>query len=198
MKLRLILAVVIFLLVEGGISPIAADDPKPGKEPPNESIEFGAGTGKISKRGRRVLRWELILSSKDGADYISQLVACRAYLALPQETGKLAVIRDLMARPIKFEPFDRKKLNRVWVIDSENVHAEAVAKVLSQPTIPKALIIFIPPEIEEQLVKLEMERARKNGAAGEEGVKLTRFKLAIKDGKPEFTIDEQRLRERKN
>src|SRR5437868_12729546 len=71
-----------------------------------------------SKRGKRALRWEMLFKTQDNADYLRQLNALGAYIGIPDERGKLMIIKDLNERPAKPVYEDLRTVNRIFWVDS--------------------------------------------------------------------------------
>ena len=58
---------------------------------------------------------------------------------------------------------------------------------------PGQIVGFYSREFEQTLAKKELESATKLGAKGEEDIKNTTFKVLIKDGKPEISVEKVEL-----
>jgi hypothetical protein len=139
----------------------------------------GPGTGRRSKRGARVLRWEMAFKANDGADYLRQLGAIGAVIAVPDRSGKLMIIHNLSERPAKPVYEDWKEMNRIWWSDDSEESCRGVAEELSLDFLPSSIWAFLPREFEEELVKKETAfRGRK-----EEDIKRTRFSITFSGGR---------------
>jgi hypothetical protein len=146
----------------------------------------GPGTGG-TRRGARVLRWELEFRFNSAAGYLQQLDALGCYLGFPDKTGKLLFIRNLKERPAKPVYEDIKKMNRVYFVDQRADSNDGIAEELKLDLIPAAIVAAMPYAMEEQLVDAETKfRGRK-----EEDIKRTRFLVTFSGGKASFKVVEQ-------
>jgi hypothetical protein len=142
-------------------------------------------------RGKRVLRWEFVFNAKDGTDYVKQLDCLGAILGVPDTEGKLLIIRDLKQRPAQPKYENWKEYNRIWWSDDSKDDANAIADELKLNLTPSVIFAFFPRELEDELVKKELEAAKAKGIQnGEAGVKRTRFKILFKDGKHTIEVVE--------
>lgn len=148
----------------------------------------GPGTGKTSRRGQRVLRWELKFTFSSAGNFIQQLDALGTYLGVPDsKSGKIMVIRDLHERPAKPKYEDIKALNRVWFSDTNSENNDAIAKELGLDFIPSAIIGLMPASLEGELLDKELKfRGRK-----EEDIRRTLFAVSFSGGKPVIKVIEQ-------
>jgi hypothetical protein len=148
----------------------------------------GPGTGRTSRRGMRVLRWELKFTFSSAANFIQQLDALGTYVGVPDsKTGKVMVIRDLHERPAKPKYEDIKALNRVWFVDSNSENNDAIAKEFGLDFVPSALIGLMPNSLEGELLDKELKfRGRK-----EEDIKRTVFAVSFSGGKSVIKVVEQ-------
>lgn len=146
----------------------------------------GDGTGG-TRRGARVLRWELEFRFNSAAGYIQQLDALGCFLGFPDKTGKLMFIRDLKQRPAKPIYEDIKAMNRVYFVDQRPDSNDAIAEELRLDLVPAAIVAAMPYAMEQQLVDVETKfRGRK-----EEDIKRTRFLVTFVGGKASFKVIEQ-------
>ncbi len=148
----------------------------------------GPGTGKSTKRGLRVLRWELKFTFSSAANFIQQLDALETYLGVPDnKTGRVMVIRNLRERPARPQYEDLKALNRVWFSDTGGENNEAIAQELGLDFVPSAIIGLMPAKLEGQLLDTELKfRGRK-----EEDIRRTLFAVSFSGGKPVIKVIEQ-------
>jgi hypothetical protein len=84
---------------------------------PGEGDGAGPGRGRINKRVQRNLRWTLVFNIRDPADYVRQLHALGAILAIPGPNDTYLMIDDLLKRPVSPMPRDIRQLNRMYWID---------------------------------------------------------------------------------
>jgi hypothetical protein len=139
----------------------------------------GPGTGRNSRRGRRIMRWEMAFKTNDAEDYLRQLDALGAVIAVPDKQAKLMTIRNWKERPAKPQYEDTKAMNRIFWIDDRKESTESVGNLLELGFTPSALVAFFPRELEEELLKKEL--AFKNRK--EEDIALTRFNMGFSGGK---------------
>jgi hypothetical protein len=148
----------------------------------------GDGTGRTNRRGRRVLRWEMVFTTNDARHYLQQLDSLGAVVAVPDRTGKLMTIRDLKSRPAKPQYEDVKAMNRIYWVDDRRESTDSIATELQLDLVPSAVVAFFPVSLEEELLKKELAfKGRK-----EEDIEYTRFAITFSGGKPVIKVTEQR------
>ena len=135
----------------------------------------GPGTGKISKRIQRMLRWTMAFNTRDGRDYAAQLRSLGAILAVeqPDDPQKGMVYKEL-TNPAKGEVQELNSIKRIWWIDDKAESVEALSRALGIRPVPKRFIAFLPQELEEKLLRLELNYA---GGKKEEEIKETVFEV---------------------
>ncbi len=147
----------------------------------------GPGTGRNSFRGRRLLRWELVFKVNDAGEYMRQLSAIGAIIAVPDKQGKIMTIPNINERPVKPVYEDVKALNRIWWTDDAEETCRGAFEELQLDFVPGAVIAFLPREFEDNLANKEKAfRGRK-----EEDIKRTRFSITFSGGRPVIKVTEQ-------
>jgi hypothetical protein len=144
-----------------------------------------------SKSIQRMLRWTLAFNTSDGKDYAQQLRALGAVLAVEgaDEPRKAMVYRDLSA-PVKGEVEDLDSMKRIWWIDDKPESVSGLSRALGLKQEPKRLIVFLPKEWEEKLLRLELKHAE---GKSEEEIKETVFEIRkTSDDKYEPVVVSQR------
>src|SRR5262249_50172216 len=120
-----------------------------------------------SRKGR-VLRWNLLFHTENGDEYLRQLKDIRpgggAFLAVPPNTGRYEVLRDLSKRPAAGAVEDLKDIKRIFWLDDKPDSVAGLARALGIKP-PPHFVVFFPSELEEELLRLEREKA--NGAPEE-------------------------------
>jgi hypothetical protein len=125
-----------------------------------EGAGTGPGRGTLNKREKRNLRWHLKFPRSSGVQHLAELRGLGAIIAFPVGGGRDArwkVIRDV--RPGgKVLDEDVSTINRMyWIYDKpEMVISTLSALAVRLHVVPAQVIIFMPVELENQL--LEMER----------------------------------------
>jgi hypothetical protein len=147
----------------------------------------GDGTGKSTRRGRRVMRWEMVFNTTDAKNYLLQLDALGAVIAIPDRNAKLMTIRNIRERPAHPQYEDVKAMNRIFWTDDRRESCQSVAEELKLDIIPSVIVAFFPVELEQELLKKELAfRGRK-----EEDIAMTRFDIRFSGGKPAIKVLEQ-------
>ena len=128
----------------------------------------GSGNGKgngrmLNDREKRMLRWTMKFdthgqpgSAAAGADYLHQLEALGAILAIPVGPEDQFKIYDLSTSPPQPLDKDISTIQRIWWIDNNpaSVHSLMLAMGLNMQ--PSRVVAFIPPELEDDLAKKEL------------------------------------------
>lgn len=161
-----------------------------GGEGAGVGMAKGDGSGG-NKRGRRVMRWAMIVNAASGNDYVRQLNAMGAYLGVPDKSGRIMVIRNLSERPAKAQAEDIAKIGRVWWTDDDARSAKNVTLVLGLDWEPAFLMAFFPVPMEEQLVKKELEYGKRYGRTREEDIGETVFRITFRGGVPQISVESQ-------
>ncbi|MFL5340836.1 MAG: hypothetical protein ACJ8F7_11870 [Gemmataceae bacterium] len=150
------------------------------------------GLGPLNKRGRRVLRWEMVFRTDSSSAYLNYLNQLQAYVGFPDQSGtRLMVVRNLADRPAKWEFEEVGAQNRIWWTDDREDSARGVAELLQMPIVPREMKAFMPKSIEDELVRVEMEYAKKYGVTKEEDIANTQFNVSFRGGKPTFSVKSQ-------
>jgi hypothetical protein len=159
---------------------------------PGKGDGSGPGTGKISKSLKRMLRWTMAFNTRDGRDYAQQLRSLGAILAVEQadDPQKGMIYRELTP-PAKGEIEDLNSLKRIWWIDDKAESVTALSQHLGIRPIPRRFIAFLPVELEEKLLRLELNYA---GGKREEDIKETVFEVQRVGGKYEPRVVHQDIR----
>lgn len=148
-----------------------------GGDGPGKGTGVGTGTepgvqGFGSDREKRILRWTLRFSTRDGRDYAQQLAGLGAILAIPLADGNFQVIRDLKRLPAKGEVEDINSINRIFWVDNQPESVRSLSTALRLAPMPPYIVAFFPESLEKRL--LEKERTSSGGKA-ETQIKETRF-----------------------
>ncbi len=140
----------------------------------------GPGKANLNQREKRILRWAMTFNTRDGRDYANQLQGLGAILAMPLADGKrFEVIRDLSRRPAKGKEEDIAAINRIFWVDDrpESVRSLAI-RGLGLSNAPSFFVAFFPEELEEKLLRMELEwMEKKAGRRNEEDIHETRFNV---------------------
>lgn len=126
-----------------------------------------------SKRQKRLLRWTLIFDTTTGKDYVTQLNAMGAILAVPQPKGGYLVIRNLDKKPASGVCENLEEIHRIFWIDENPASVPALAEVLGLKPVPPHLVCFFPRYIEDDMLRKELAYAHRR----EEDIHETRFHL---------------------
>jgi hypothetical protein len=109
-----------------------------------------------------VLRWVWTFDAWDGGEALRQLQNVKpgggAILAVPRGKRTYEVIRDLSRKPARGKIEDLKDMKSVFFVEEGPEVLAALARALGiEP--PPYLVVFFPPELEEEVARLEREQA---------------------------------------
>jgi hypothetical protein len=152
----------------GGDGPGVGGGKGPGKE------------GGLSVREKRMLRWTMAFNIANGADYARQLRALGVMIAVesPDEPGK-ARVYDRIEPNVKGEIRDLGSITRMPWVDGQATSVGQLCEYMGIRPTPRRVIAYMTPEMEERLLKLEMEF---RGVKDEDRIQETIFKI-IPDGR---------------
>jgi hypothetical protein len=134
------------------------------------------------EREKRLLRWSMHFNTKDGKDYLKQLTALGASIALPVqgENGKFLLIRDLK-QPDKAAIEDVSTIENIYWIDGRKESVGPLLAALPKYAHlkdPSFIVAFFPGELEKKLVKLELNLAKRDSKfKSEDQIQETKFKV---------------------
>jgi hypothetical protein len=133
---------------------------------------------RLSVQQKRVLRWSMTFGTQNGEDYLRQLKDLKpgsgAILAIPKGNGQYEVIRDLSKRPAAGKVEDLTKIRNIFWVDDKPESVANLARALGIKA-PPFFVAFFPPELEEEVVRLEREKA---GGAREDDIEATTIEMA--------------------
>ncbi len=142
----------------GGVGP-GSDGGKDGKKGSGEGPGSGSGSGgKITQREERMLRWTMTFSTRNGNDYVQQLRALGALLAIPvpgTNPPQYQLIRDLSARPPRLLDEDLSQIKRIYWVDNKPDSVRSLMSALGLSAQVDHFVAFMPPELEQKLLRLE-------------------------------------------
>ncbi len=156
----------------------------------------GSGTGEgdskgpgkqratLSQREKRMLRWNMRFPANSGREYLTQLNALGAILAIPVREGggetQYKVVRNLLARPAPLLDEDVTKLNRIFWIDDKPESVQDVMTELRVPFRPNRFVAFMPMDLEDRLYKMEQAHMKRtHGKFVESRIYETRFRVNL-------------------
>ncbi|HEY7329922.1 MAG TPA: hypothetical protein VH592_19965 [Gemmataceae bacterium] len=160
----------------------------------------GPGVGTPSQREKRMLRWSMLFNTPNSADYVSQLRGLGAILAVPVREDangtEYKIIRDLGSRPAKLLDEDFSSIQRLvrWADDNPD-SVKGVMTVLQLKLRPSHFLAFMPIELEEKLLKLEIDYlTKRHPSRKEDDIESTKFKILVRNGKYEPMVIEQKMK----
>ncbi len=143
----------------------------------------GPDRAKMTQREKRQLRWTMMFNTKDGNDYLRQLQALGAILAIPVEGNQFMVIRDLgRAADAKVE--DISQINRIYWIDDKPQSVMSLSRALGLPAPPRFIAAFFPETLENEL----LDKERKHHKGSEDDILETRFQVMSRGGSYEAIV----------
>jgi hypothetical protein len=156
----------------------------------------GKGIHNGPDRGRngrldRLLRWSMILNTKNGPDYIRQLNALGAWLGMPDDRGRILLIQDFSSRPVKPQLADMSKIGRIWWTDDRTNSVAEIAKELQLDWKPRLVFAFFPKELEDRLVAKELEYGKRFGRTQESDIGETVFRITFRGGASQISVESQ-------
>jgi hypothetical protein len=124
---------------------------------PGQGGSVGPGSGNAEERVKRTMRWTILWNTRDGKDYIQQLMTFGAILAIPDNTAPdgFLVIRDLSQSPAQPKAEDIAKIHRIYWVGDEPQSVRTLFAALGLPP-PPFYAVFFSPEFEEKLLQLEL------------------------------------------
>jgi hypothetical protein len=156
----------------------------PGEGPSN-GPGVGRGRGNIDKQQERQKRWTMIFNIRDPQDYARQLSALGAYLAVPSDReDEYLVIEDLMQRPVVARSKKVGDINRMFWIDDKPDAVGPLFRELGYDKIPSYFVAFFPVELEQELLKKELEY----GNLPESRIKGTKFQIRRTGGSKGYEV----------
>jgi len=167
---------------KGASGPGSGGGEGPGKGPGSGS---GSDEGKstLSKREKRMLRWHMLFTANNGAEYLAQLRGLGAILAIPTKEGpspEYKIVRDLHPGRGKLLDEDLSKIQRIYWIDDKPRSVTDILNTLGikMPT-PSRFVAFMPEKLEAELFNMErryVERVLKQ-PFDEDRIEETRFRV---------------------
>lgn len=175
----------------GGGKPGTGGGPGSGDGPNKDG---NGGKGANSSR-QRSLRWVLQFRTYSGRDYLDQLAALNAEVAipLPPENKELILYRNLK-NPGKGERMSQDQLVRlsgqIQFSDIRRESVRSVAEALGLDFTPNSFWAFLPRGIEDELSRLEKGYNNRQP----EDIAETKFQVQIVGGRYKFLVSEQTLK----
>lgn len=181
---------------------MTTNEPGHGLDPSRRPGPTGSGPpGKIGNaldpRLRRRDRWTLLLPMADSAQFFRKLAELDALVLVPSEGGQYRLF-DLTkpketARALTLPEVNR--LGRIWYTNRMAVVCQAVADELGLPGRPEFFAIFIPRELEAELLRQELAY---RGLSEEEIIRrslVTSFDVGRQAGRWQVTVRQQQPRD---
>jgi hypothetical protein len=159
----------------------------------------GNTKGHANDRTRRIKRWTMQLNYGDANEYLRQLYYLHAQVGfpVPGDNKSVFVVRDLTVRPAQLEKVSVGSINRIFWRDTNERSVLGVYQVLQLPRPPtgQKLIFyaFMPRELEEDLVKKELEVGKKARPplTKESEIGLTVFGIEFFGQRPVISVVQQ-------
>jgi hypothetical protein len=143
-----------------------------------------AGAGKestLNNRQKRTLRWTMTFNTANGEDYLRQLSALKAILAVPVPQGGAYWVFDLSHG--RHHPVTKTNLNylkRIFWVDKTTGSVRNLAGALGLQQQPPWIAAFFPVSLEQKLLKKELAYAREHTGRQdirEDNIKETQFEI---------------------
>ncbi len=109
----------------------------------------------LNEREKRMLRWSMKFKTHNALDYLRQLQALGAVLAIQNGPDSFEVI-DLSQRRPKPEVKDLSTIQKIWWIDDNPESVGGLLAALHVRARASRVIAFIPNEVEDELAQKEL------------------------------------------
>lgn len=157
----------------------------------------GSGDGEGGFGGnttaRRVLRWKLEFSTSGGDDYLDQLAAMKAIVAVPMPPNwKTLRVYPRPNDPKVFQSGDQSDFPAMSFVDDRKDSVAGVAEALGVDPATPYLMAFFPSATEEELARLE--KGYRNHKVDD--ILSTSFTVTVRNGSPRIVVREQTLRKK--
>jgi RNA polymerase sigma factor (sigma-70 family) len=150
-----------------------------------------AKQAEFEKARQRLLRWTIVFDTKDGHEYLQQLAALGAVLALPtKEAGRYRVICDFKKRPVGSTIEDISKVKAIYLMESKKGSLQQLATALELKETPEQVIVLLPKFIEDELLRQELDFQHRQ----EQDIAETTFRFARSSRGYVFKVTSQRSR----
>ena len=134
----------------------------------------------------------MVFNTSNGRDYLRQLHALGAMLAIPGPDGGYLVIRDLLKRPVQPMPEDLAGMDKIYWIDDKSGSVASLSAAMGLQPPPSHVAAFFPKELEQRLLALETKQLPRGRT--EDDIEETRFEVR-RDGQTYIpVITAQRLK----
>jgi hypothetical protein len=125
-----------------------------------EGVNAGQGQAAKNVRPLRQTRWSVVMPKENPEAFRKKIIDLKAMLLLPDINSALNfhLCENLEQQPLQFRAIDKKgvnALNRLWFISHDQTGREQLTKALSLQLMPAWFALFIPPELEVELLKQE-------------------------------------------
>lgn len=147
----------------------------------------GPPQGRMDTLIRRIDRWVLTFETRNGSDYLRQLEALGAILAIPLEGDRYLVIRDLKQRPVRGNIENAADIQRIFWIDDKPESVRSLAGALQLEQMPARIVAFFPDQLEDELLRKELAFRNRR----EEEIRRTYFRLDRRGGRFEPVVVDQ-------
>jgi hypothetical protein len=122
----------------------------------------GPGKGNPNVRTKRGLRWDLNMDVQDAHEYMIKLSVLGAQFGYPKPgtNREVYLIRNPLQRS-RPELVRVSEINRIFWFVQDKEMIPGLSAELGLTKLPPALLVFFPQELEEKLVTLEADYAKK-------------------------------------
>jgi hypothetical protein len=107
-------------------------------------------------------RWRLEFSC-DGREYLRQLRSLGAIVGIETQIDPrtIVIFRKLFI-PAEGDLENWNAIKRVWWIEVRAEVVQALVRALEIDLQPQRLVVFLPPEVEQKLLRVELHHAQSN------------------------------------
>ncbi len=150
----------------------------------------GGGTGGEGRPGRAA-RWVLHFNTRSTRDYLAQFDGLRAEIAFPERGDQWKYYSNLTASQPTAQVRDLSREERIYWIDEDGQAIRGVCQALHVSPIPPHMIAFLPLDLEDKMLKLELAF---KSAKSEDDIQQTQFKVVSRGGGYDVIVISQRLK----
>ena len=154
-----------------------------------DNVGDGSGNNATVQQKRRI-RWTITFSTLGGRDYLRQLAALGAFMAVPTEDNQLMVYRDLNRTPAVGKREDPASIPNLRFYDDKPESVRDLSRELGLAKTPQYLFGYFPQEFEQELRRLELAAYK----GDEDNIEETIFQVVPRGKKCEAKLLRVRLK----
>src|SRR5262249_4726354 len=148
-------------------------DGKIGSKPGPGTRARNPGAPSLTRQQRREMRWRIDFSG-DPAEHVRKLKALKITLAVPTSKPGLFLLADLTQTPsmTRLDDLGAHRDKVKW-FNSHQPSLQGLMTQLQLPQLPRYAVIFLPDEMEQEMLRLEEQHE----GLREDQIELTEFEI---------------------